>query len=397
MYLVKEINGIAHDRSLKKLAQSYGLAVNTVSWEDTGRTKGSCLGSNISDMTLRVGDFNMPVFRRPNFADVTADRNIEDFRVVVGNESGNSLMQIPLKKYLENLCLYTDNPNIKPMLLERDSKILVSSQACLLPLHDGEVDFCVQLYNYQSHYSSDPAVLTIISTAQGTTSQVAFGQTKLYMNHNGNAHELKAKRLSDDRLERGVKLSGPMTSDEKNKNAVFIYQIPLKQHSPRDDSFFCMADLTEDYDSGADDCVSMEMTSRGRGAGMARGLEKAILSKGKCVGTFYGTGRLTLERNEELPIRCTVQYYNVTDTPIITMSQMNELFDNINSVYSTASVVGSLVLSNSTRITEPTITKMPVPKIKDIYSITDSSVLSDLTKVTKLSILKKKLARFFWF
>ena len=36
------------------LARKYGLEILNVTWEDTGRFKGSCVGPNISDMTLQV-------------------------------------------------------------------------------------------------------------------------------------------------------------------------------------------------------------------------------------------------------------------------------------------------------------------------------------------------------
>ena len=352
MSLASEIIKLTTDKATTSLAHSYGLAVNTVSWEDTGRTKGSCWGPNISDMTLYAESFNMPVLRKPNFADVTADRNIEDFMVAVGNESGNPLKQISFKEYLENLDKYSKNPNIKPLLLERDSKLLVSSQACMLPLSDGEVEFCVQLYNYQSAYdSSDPAVLVVVASAQGTSAQIIYGNTKLYMNDNGRSFNFKAKRLSDDRSERGVSTSGPMSSDEKNRNVLFIYQIPLKQKPrPMRRAGAGAMMLYDSFEgcSGMEKCMALDKKVRS-----TRGLEKAVLSKGRDMGAFTGTNGLTLERDDRFPIRCTVQYYNVTDVAIITEPQMKELSDTINTVYSTAPFTGSLVLSESTRVTEP--------------------------------------------
>ena len=72
------------------LASKYGLAVNRVSWEDTARTKGSCWGPNITDMTLTIQPSGraMPVIRKPNFGDETVDRPITDFNLTVGNERG---------------------------------------------------------------------------------------------------------------------------------------------------------------------------------------------------------------------------------------------------------------------------------------------------------------------
>jgi hypothetical protein len=356
MSLAKKITNLVSNQSVRSLAHSYGLAVNTVSWEDTGRTKGSCWGPNISDMTLYVEPYNMPVVRKPNFADLTADRKIEDFTVAVGNESGEPLRQIPFKEYLEN---------IKPMLLERDSNLLVSSQACILPLSDGEVEFCVHLYNYQSNDSFDPAVLVIVASAQGTSAQAVFGTTKLYLNDNGRSFNLKASRLSDDRLKRGVPLEGPMTDDEKNRNALFIYQVPLKQkHHPipkwyDTDILEGCAPLTGYFTSPAPSFTSpapnMASCPSPRSKGASRGFEKAVLSKGRDMGRFTGTEDLMLTRDDRFPIRCTVQYYNVTDVATLSEDQIKDLAQLIGKVYESAPATGSLVVSTNDRVTESTL------------------------------------------
>ena len=68
------------------MAQDNGLNITNVTWEDAGRFKDSCWGPNISDMTLNTNGKNMPVIRRPNFSDKTADMKIRHFKVTVGNE-----------------------------------------------------------------------------------------------------------------------------------------------------------------------------------------------------------------------------------------------------------------------------------------------------------------------
>ena len=51
----------------------------------------------------------------------------------------------------------------------RDSHVLVSAQACFLPIPpDGIAEFNPVLFNYQS-YAGDPAVLTILATREGTS------------------------------------------------------------------------------------------------------------------------------------------------------------------------------------------------------------------------------------
>jgi hypothetical protein len=84
--LVESMKCMASDQKVIALAKEHGLDINTVSWEDTGRTKGSCWGPNISDMTLQVRDekgvyHRMPVIRQPNFADKTHDVQSTLFRL----------------------------------------------------------------------------------------------------------------------------------------------------------------------------------------------------------------------------------------------------------------------------------------------------------------------------
>jgi hypothetical protein len=55
----------------RQLAGKFGLDVMRVAWEDNGRSKGSCWGPCISDMTLNVLDHALPLVRHPNFEDLT--------------------------------------------------------------------------------------------------------------------------------------------------------------------------------------------------------------------------------------------------------------------------------------------------------------------------------------
>lgn len=79
--LAQKITSIVSNHKLKSLLNSYGLDAHTVCWEDTARNKNSCVGPNISDMTLRAEGTNMPVIRRPNFTDITVDHPIDKFNV----------------------------------------------------------------------------------------------------------------------------------------------------------------------------------------------------------------------------------------------------------------------------------------------------------------------------
>lgn len=369
------VSKLSSNKAVTSVAESRGLKVLNVTWEDCARNMASCWGPNITDMTLKSCGKNMPVFRKPNLSDVTADRSISDFTVMVGNENGLPLKQITLKEYLENIQKYTGNSKMKRMLWtskelqERgtdEEQILTCPQACVLPLQDGSVEFCVQMYNYQSNYDSeDPAILVVMSSAQGTSAQVVYGQTSVYLNDDGNAHMLKAERLSDDRKKRGVSVNGPMTDEEKNRNALFVYQIPLKQKErpqARYSYAACafggpMLECAMPYSSEDEECAA-GLTFRNKKK--CRGFERAVISKGEYVGQFEGTKDLALERDPRYPIRCTVQYYNVTDTQDITPEQIFAIADMVEKPYLGAKAVGTHVFGESNRTTKPDLAKAQV-------------------------------------
>jgi hypothetical protein len=354
--LLTTVSNISNDKALRSLAESYGLNINSVSWEDTGRLKGSCWGPNISDMTLSTRDTCMPMIRKPNFADVTADMKIDSFTVPVGNESGTDVKRIPLKEYLQNIGKYTGNDKTKSLFDEKkDTTILVSAQFCVLPLHEGEVKFGVQLFNYQS-YDDNPAVLVVIVSQEGTSAQIVMERRQmLYFNKKGRAFNFSAKRLSQDRKEKGKAVKGEMDADEQERNALMVFQIPLKvKERPRRASngvAYAMCSMENCVSRGIsfDDEEEAEM-----------GIEDAVLSVGDEIGEFTGTKgssgqHLALERDSDYPIRCTLQFYQVTDSAKIAESVFKHMGSKIDNVYKTGSATGSLVFGKSDRPTEPVL------------------------------------------
>ncbi|MEA3266087.1 MAG: hypothetical protein U9P42_04000, partial [Candidatus Fermentibacteria bacterium] len=108
---VSNVAGMVWNNKVTEAAAHYGLDVVNVTWEDTGRYEGSCWGPNISDMTIQVhhGDRDseiltcMPVIRFPNFHDLTADMNPDEFFLLTGNENGNDLESVSLTDYVDNI------------------------------------------------------------------------------------------------------------------------------------------------------------------------------------------------------------------------------------------------------------------------------------------------------
>lgn len=352
--LVCTVGSLQSNTRARLLAESHGLNIVQVAWEDTARTKGSCWGPNISDMTLavvpdpsnRFVTQPMPIIRKPNFADVTVDMDIDTFTLSVGNEMGPFVQTIPFKDYLQSLHLY----------LPRDEQILTSKQACVLPLQNGSVEFNVQLYNYQS-FAGSPGVLVILASAEGTSACVVDGTTPLYFNKMGAAANFLATRLSDDRVRRGVPVDGPMTTEEKARNALYVFQVPLKQKMEgRWESCCAGASYDDDECGGAGGCFGDDDWDGGDDVpercevtdAPTRGFEKAVLGTTEAFADYPDLPDV-LERDERFPVRCTIQYYNVTDTADISEAMFAEIASLLNHVSAS-----SLVLNTTDRLTEPT-------------------------------------------
>ncbi|MCH7945308.1 MAG: hypothetical protein IIC73_04740, partial [Armatimonadetes bacterium] len=146
---VQKTANMVRDGHAQRLVSKTGLQLMNLTWEDTGRFKNSAIGPNISDMTIqvtvrdgrRVRTELMPVIRFPNFSDKTGDIDPSAFTLLVGNEDGKPLKRVSLYDFLDDPSRYLHDPKSwagrardKTLLAPRDSKVLVSAQACFLPV-----------------------------------------------------------------------------------------------------------------------------------------------------------------------------------------------------------------------------------------------------------------------
>jgi len=382
-----EISNLNRNKKLCELLKSYGLEILKVTWEDTARDKNSSLGPNISDMTLFALDNesivkgkystgkSMCVIRPPNYADRSSDSDVKSFHVTVGNEISDKTRRIPFSEYLKNIALYTKNDKLSSMYLDRDEKILTSAQFCFLPMISDECEFTLQLRNYQST-SENSAVLIIIASSQGTSAQVVDGSTqKLFFNANDKACNWIAKRLKLDRIEKGKKdLEAKIDDEEKDRNVLFVFQIPLKvaRHVYRgiaanyEPAYAYATSLQSDIvpESASIPQTFLSSLSGNRGARKSKrvreviGVDYAVLHVGKPHSNFEGTKGRKLERDDRYPIRCTIQFYQATDTSNIPESLIQEMSEKVNDIYKKGAASGSLVLNEDTgRATEPKLGK----------------------------------------
>lgn len=389
------VSSIVSDTSTQSLLHANGLTATKVCFEDTGRSKGSCWGPNISDMTLTTKDGAlMPVIRKPNFSDVTDDLPIDSFKLTVGNENGGSKSSVSLKDYLSHLEKYTarnvtsDEKGEVNLYHSRDSVVLTSSQCCVLPVDKShDTQFAVQLFNYQS-YADNPAVLVILVSKEGTSCQVVErSNSKLFFNDNGTAKWFKLERLQDYRERKtGVpqeKVSSfkEMKDDEKYENVLMMFQVPLKvKQAPRYDVGICYASSAVTAgcwgDGAVQESFSLSMNECKRSKSKVVGMDMGMLSLGDSEGKYIGTKGLKLERDDRFPIRCTMQFYRGTDENFISEKDIKDIAEQLNQQNKASLASGSLVCNDDTgRVTEPTLTN-PLPTDTPFGKLLDRDYLN---------------------
>ena len=365
---------------VQALAKRHGLNVLNVTWEDTGRFKNSSVGPNISDMTIQVVQKNpatrksqvtcMPVIRQPNFSDKTCDLDPRDFTLLVGNQkkNGGELKRISLYEFLEHPTRYLNNPGSwkakdKSLFCDRDGKVLVSAQACFLPVpQQGKATFNPVLFNYQSS-KNNPAVLTVLATREGTSvtvidntrdafdSGMNWGQ-RLFHNAAGKRASLTGQRQSEflknnPDAGKGLKIDNEYSKGkaEAGLNMVLLIQVPLKHKSP------------ERFDFSEGQLESIENYplpgSAMKGIDSESNVENAVIGHGDLEGPFTEIDGLEIERDERFPVRVTVQFYKATSNGVVSEEDMRQISEQINRVYSKSDYVGSLVTAGRTgRVTE---------------------------------------------
>ncbi|MGD1715632.1 hypothetical protein [Dapis sp. BLCC M172] len=333
-------------------------------WEDTARTPGSVWGPNISDLTLQVRHPEelgrrelLPVIRYPNFTDKTGDVPLELVKIKVGNEKGKKLEVVSLEEYLTNLQQYISypskfNPESQSLLTEKDTHVLVSAQACFLPIpSQGKCSFNPVLFNYQLE-PGNPAVLAILISTEGSSATVIdngedvaeWGQN-IYFNNNGQRACLTGERLSDYKenlatdlaTQQGISLEAAREQVEiaQDVNMVMIVQVPLKQKEIEYSFPVALA-----YSSSLGETDYFELVRSTDCCDM----EDAVIGHGEDEGEHLELGDYKLERDDRYPILITVQFYKATSNGIIDDKGLENISQCIEMAYTSADYIGSLVV-----------------------------------------------------
>lgn len=356
------------DPEANSLARRYGLDILNITWEDTGRYKNSAVGPNISDMTIQVdmpptGSVYrneptqgrlMPVFRFPNFSDVTGDMDPQDMTVLVGNEKGRGLRRVSLDEYLENLDRYLTGYDGgrrgTNLLADRDDRVLVSAQACFLPVpQQGKVTFTPVIFNYQSS-PRNPAVLAIVATRQGTSATVvenggrrtgSWGQ-RLFYNNRGQMARFTGEREQDYIDSGAYRWEDPQSvANRAGLNMVMLIQVPLVHR----DDHRVMPMASEGAMGGGGATYKSKSPSTAKASS---DVENAVIGHGRDEGPFTELNHLDVRRDTRFPVRVTVQFYKATSNGVVNDADVRQIKSDIDRVYRAAENVGSLVTDGRT-------------------------------------------------
>ncbi len=355
---IRAVEQMVWDADAQRLARRHGLSLVNVSWEDTGRSKNSSVGPNISDMTIGVRDSSgelhpMPVFRFDNFHDKTADLDADDLWIKTGNEDGRRLQSTRLVDLLDDVKSHLHDPSSfigrnDSLLAGRDSHLLVSAQACFLPISaEGTATFTPVLYNYQSQ-PGNPAVMTIVATREGTSVQVVendsgYMSEVLYFNDDGQRAPFTATRLSTFKAKGGdATTSSSEASEDAGLDVVLVIQVPLK-HRARSWGYLGQAEAEDMPSIGG-----LAGSSKGAARSRSSDVETAVLGHGPTEGPHKEINDLSIVRDRRFPIRVTVQFYKATSNGVINNADVAELKAQIDKVYASGDFVGSLVTGGST-------------------------------------------------
>ena len=272
----------------------------------------------------------------------------------VGNERGAALRPVTLASILQSPAAYlhdayTAAGRVRSLWDSRDADVLVSAQACFLPIPQGrEATFTPVIYNYQSS-PGNPAVLTMVATREGTSIQVVdnsggYMSEVLTFNDDGERAPFTATRLSDY-----ARKAGSAAASQPGLDMVMIVQVPLLHREPRRPAMAM----------GGYDMAESDMAA----APSARSnVETAVIGHGPTEGPFAELRGVDVRRDTRFPVRVTVQFYRATSDGDVDPGDIADIRDQIDRVYADARFVGSLVTDGWTgRPTESVHTPPPPP------------------------------------
>jgi hypothetical protein len=199
--------------AINAAAAGSGFRCFPVSWEDAQRgTVGgalSCWGSNISDVRLyeRSGAL-LYTCRSENWNERLGYVSGKDVMVITGNHRTiKDLSSISLESYLKNFPTYSEYAGFGSNLFfdeNTDKLFSIRFQTVFLPVSesDPKVQFCTEVYNYNTMSDGNPRNVVLLCTAQGTSvQQDGSGAQKIYhheLGDDGQVHRYFLEAVKTD-------------------------------------------------------------------------------------------------------------------------------------------------------------------------------------------------------
>ncbi len=169
-----------------------------------------------------------------------------------------------------------------------------------------------------------------------------------------------------------------MKEEEKLDNTIMMIQVPLEVKQQTRGNYMLAAacsflgDDDEECDDGSDSlqkslpyalsAACCKPPPRSIPHTKGHGMDMGQLGLGSEAGKYTGVGtERTLKRDTRFPVRCTFQYYRVTDENFITEKNIRDIAEQLSSVEKVSLASGSLVCNEKgDRKTEP-ILNQPKP------------------------------------
>jgi hypothetical protein len=180
-----------------------------ISWNDVSRfTNGgqlSSMGPNITDAKLvsKNGEL-LYVIRPENHNEKVSTVSADKIAIIDKNDS--DLRPITLKSYLEKNNLHLE---------DFDDKVSIRFQTTFLPITEDSIEFCPEVYSYNTPDNDNPRNLLLLATTQGLTLDKNTSRyQKLFLQESGRSRWIEARST-------GYKVgSEQIETDEEARNAI---------------------------------------------------------------------------------------------------------------------------------------------------------------------------------
>lgn len=338
-------------QAIDKAAAGTGFRCVPISWEDAqrGTVDGSvsCWGGNISDVRLweKSGQL-LYTCRSENWNERLGYVAAKDVAVVTGNElfaSPRQLAATTLQKYLLSFGEYASYAGVTSASSLYDDTVdqifSIRFQTVFLPVEKGKtVDFCTEVYNYNTMSDDDPRNMALLCTAQGTSvQQDGEGAKKLFhheVDQQGIIHrfyleaEQSAHKVGGAQVETAADAAAAASRGKSSAtfigtkamgtrfNVQMLIQLPLKQKPQPPRRMHWSDDESECDDAGCglfgdadEECEPPSSAAKRQATGVSNA---ARVSRGTEYDTWGGVAHTAPVRDPSMHGTITVtMYYTV--------------------------------------------------------------------------------------